>query len=531
MAVFASAIVLVLLGALNASALLAARAVDRDREFRMRRALGASRLAAGRMVVVEVVLLFALAASLAVLLAPPLLRFALPLLPTEITLLKPWGADSFDWRVPAFTALLALAFALQAALWPMSRAMRAAPSSAGTAGRTSEQRHRGRSLVVAMQVGGAFAVTVVGALLVGSLLSVYGQGLSIRTDGVVVVEASLSESGGSTASERAARAAQVMDRLREVPGVRNVALVAGQALVGPAPDTAWGFFYLEEPAVPGLGLSQPYTHAVAGDYYRILQPEVVAGRAPTEGELASAAPVALVSESLARAQWPDENPIGRTLRGRDRAPFEIIGVVRDVPWISWDGHSRMAYGPYGALPGRSSTVTLFIDGGGRPGVTRDVLDALGDTTPTVGIRRAGNLIDVFVDTVRARRFRSWLFGGFAAAALLVVGVGILGLLAMSTARRTREIGIRQALGATPGSIARLFVREQMRPVFAGLAIGAIVSAWAVGFVESYLFGVTTTDARVWGAAVTLILVTAGAGALIPSLRASTTDPTIALRTE
>jgi hypothetical protein len=278
-------------------------------------------------------------------------------------------------------------------------------------------------------------------------------------------------------------------------------------------------------------LSQPYTHAVAGDYYRILQPEVVAGRAPTEGELASAAPVALVSESLVRAQWPDEDPIGRTLRGRDRAPFEIIGVVRDVPWISWDGHSRMAYGPYGALPGRSSTVTLFIDGGGRPGVTRDVLDALGDTTPTVGIRRAGNLIDVFVDTVRARRFRSWLFGGFAAAALVVVGVGILGLLAMSTARRTREIGIRQALGATPGSIARLFVREQMRPVFAGLAIGAIVSAWAVGFVESYLFGLTTTDARVWGAAVTLILVTAGAGALIPSLRASTTDPTMALRAE
>jgi ABC-type antimicrobial peptide transport system permease subunit len=77
----------------------------------------------------------------------------------------------------------------------------------------------------------------------------------------------------------------------------------------------------------------------------------------------------------------------------------------------------------------------------------------------------------------------------------------------------------------------LFVREQMRPVFAGLAIGAIVSAWAVGFVESYLFGLTTTDARVWGAAVTLILVTAGAGALIPSLRASTTDPTMALRAE
>ena len=102
---------------------------------------------------------------------------------------------------------------------------------------------------------------------------------------------------------------------------------------------------------------------------------------------------------------------------------------------------------------------------------------------------------------------------------------------MSTARRTREVGIRQALGATPGSIVRLFVWEQMKPVFAGLAIGATVSAWAVGFVESYLFGVTTTDPRVWGAAIALILVTTAAGALIPSLRASTIDPTVSLRAE
>jgi ABC-type antimicrobial peptide transport system permease subunit len=160
-----------------------------------------------------------------------------------------------------------------------------------------------------------------------------------------------------------------------------------------------------------------------------------------------------------------------------------------------------------------------------------VLDELERMTPAVTARRAGNLADIFADTVGVRRFRSWLFGGFAAAALAVVGTGVLGLLAMSTARRTREVGIRQALGATRASIVRLFVREQLRPVVAGLVIGAGVSAWAVRFVESYLFGLTVADPRVWGLSIGLILLTAVMGALVPSVRASGADPTVALRAE
>jgi ABC-type antimicrobial peptide transport system permease subunit len=264
-----------------------------------------------------------------------------------------------------------------------------------------------------------------------------------------------------------------------------------------------------------------------------LQPGLVAGRLPTDEELTSGSPVAVLSETLARIYWPNETPLGKTIGGHwDDQPYEVVGVVRDVPWLAWDTATPTAYGPYAPLSFSLSTITLFIDAGDRPSqVTRAVLAELETMTPSVNARRAGSLIDIFAETVNARRFRSWLFGGFAAAALVVVGVGILGLLAMSTARRTREVGIRQALGATPGSIVRLFVREQMRPVLAGLALGAIVAAWAVGFVESYLFGVTTTDPRVWGAAIVLILVTAGAGALIPSMRASTTDPTISLRAD
>jgi ABC-type antimicrobial peptide transport system permease subunit len=147
------------------------------------------------------------------------------------------------------------------------------------------------------------------------------------------------------------------------------------------------------------------------------------------------------------------------------------------------------------------------------------------------VRTASTLDDLYRDTVSLRRFQSWLFGGFAAAALVVVGVGILGLLAMSAARRRKEVGIRCALGATPAAVTTLMVREQLGAVLLGLLAGGVVAAWAVGFVEGYLYQLTTTDPRVWGTAVASILAMAAAGTLIPAIRASRVDPLQALRSE
>ena len=141
------------------------------------------------------------------------------------------------------------------------------------------------------------------------------------------------------------------------------------------------------------------------------------------------------------------------------------------------------------------------------------------------------LDDLFVDSVRPRRFQAWLFGSFAAAGLAIVGVGILGLLAMATARRVKEVGIRHALGATPLGIVGMLLREQLLPVVVGLAAGAAISAWAVALVEKYVYQITTHDARVWAAAAALIITTAAIGALVPAVRASRTNPVQALRLE
>jgi putative ABC transport system permease protein len=233
-----------------------------------------------------------------------------------------------------------------------------------------------------------------------------------------------------------------------------------------------------------------------------------------------------------RAYWPNVNAVGQTLAEQDDPePYVVVGVVKDVRWFSWDTEVASIYGPY-ALLSRFEMLTIMLQTNGQTGrVTVDALRALGEVDPLVRPSRAATLDALFVDSVRPRRFQSWLFGSLAAAGLVVVGVGILGLIAMSTARRTKEIGIRHALGATRGRIVSLLVREQMKPVVAGLLAGGLTAAWAVTFVSSYLYGITVADPRVWMAAVALIVGTAGLGALAPAARASGTDPVRALRVE
>jgi ABC-type antimicrobial peptide transport system permease subunit len=139
--------------------------------------------------------------------------------------------------------------------------------------------------------------------------------------------------------------------------------------------------------------------------------------------------------------------------------------------------------------------------------------------------------NIHTHEARLLTFRAWLFGGFATAALVICAVGIVGIIAMSAARRTRELGIRIALGATRPEVVGLFLREHLVPVAIGLIVGGFVSFWAVQFVHSYLFRFSVYDLRLWSLAAAAILASAALGAVIPAWRASRVDPIRALRTE
>jgi hypothetical protein len=271
---------------------------------------------------------------------------------------------------------------------------------------------------------------------------------------------------------------------------------------------------------------------VSEGFYRVLDFTPTQGRLPTDDELRAGAPLLVVSDRIARAYWPGVSPIGKSLIGGvAKESFTVVGVVRDVPWFGWDLESPVIYGPYSRLT-RTTRQTFLLRTDGPSGrVVDDALRAVSAADPLTRPTRALPLTDLFRETVSLRRFQSWLFGGFAAAALVVTGVGILGLLAMSTARRTREIGIRCALGATPRGVVRLLMQEQLWAVVAGLAAGGAIAAWAVGLVQVHVYRLSVADPRIWSAAVALVLITAGLGALLPARRASRMDPLRALRAD
>jgi hypothetical protein len=308
-----------------------------------------------------------------------------------------------------------------------------------------------------------------------------------------------------------------------------VALTEGQLLDGGGGVPWW----IPPPAAgPAASRLPVVAEAVTSDFYRVLQPQLVMGRFPTDAELESGAPVVVVSESVARAYWPNASPLGQTLTYlRVTVPFVVVGVVKDVRWNQWDAEVASIYGPH-ARVSRSASLTVFIRSRRSAGqITAQAIRAIAAADPLIRTTQASTLAERFADSVRPRRFQSWLFGSFAMCALVIVGVGILGLIAMATARRTREMGIRLALGATRDNLVGLLLREQLLAIVLGLIIGSLVSAWAVRFVKVYLYQITPYDPRVWTAAVVAIVATAAIGTVIPARRASGVDPVQALRAE
>ena len=529
-AVFAAAVVLLLLGGLNISGLMTARGLDRARELTLRRALGASGASIARLVFVEAVLPIGIGALAGLALAVPLLRLGARLLPEELVLLRTQSTVAIDPRVVFFMLISALVLAVLTTIWPIRRALSPTGSALAEGGRgSSRTRSIGRTVIIVAQVAAALVLTVAGGLLVTSILVVYAHRPPLRTEGVVVLGEQLLGAGNriNKAPERTPRINTLIETIRRVPGVELVALTDQQTLVG-GNNPSW----FDAPPQASNARLVVSVHAVTSDFYRVLEPQLVIGRFPTDAELTSDAPVIVISESVARAYWPQASPIGQTLNARpELTPYAVVGVVRDVPWNSWDTEVASIYGSYARLS-RWPHPTVFIRT--RMSVSQTlaaVTSAMAAVDPLISTERAGALEEVFADTVRPRRFQSWLFGSFAICALIIVGVGILGLIAMATASRTKEMGIRLALGATRDHLIGLLLREQLRAVVAGVIIGSLVSAWAVRFLKVYLYQITAYDPRVWAAAVVAILATAAVGTLIPALRASRVDPVRALSVE
>jgi putative ABC transport system permease protein len=537
---------LLLVACANVANLLLAQASVRERELSIRSALGAARARLIRQFLTEAFLLSLLGGGLGVLGAYWGVAGLVALAPENLPLL-----DSVSISIPVLVFALLLTTAVAAGLGAFTAAratsgdLRKGLGEGGRGQAGSQGSQRVGRVIVAAQMA-ITLVLVVGAGLLGrSLLKVLEVNPGFRVEKIVTMDVSL-----PWVEDPKAKAGQaiffsnLIDRLKRIPGVPKVGAVSNLPMEGGLPD---GQFLLmtqnEMPKTPD-GFDALLKHkerlgsadfGVATDgYFQVLGIPLIRGRIFDEHDGPDSPHVAVISESLARDRWPNQNPIGHTIEfgnmDGDLRLLTIVGIVGDTHEYGLDAPPRpTVYVNLFQRPRPTVTVTMLSDADTRSvaSAARGILQELNPEIPA----KFRTLSQVYSASLGSRRFNVILLGFFGIVALILATAGVFGVMAYSVSRRTREIGVRVALGAGSGDVLRMILSQGLRTIFIGVAIGIAGSLGLTRTVESLLFGVTATDPLTF-AAVTLLLVAAALLAcFIPARRAAKVDPIVALRYE
>jgi putative ABC transport system permease protein len=507
---FAACGVLMLLAILNVAALSVLRGQQQLHELGVRRALGATRLDLFRLALFDAAPLVAAGMALALFVTPWAIAVATSRLSQNVALLK---TPDIDGRVMIFWAALAVVTTLAAA-GVRTLAVQPATVAAATRRGQSSTARRGRfvAATIASQIALGFVITVAGTLVAGSLWRLWQEPIGFTMDHTWLIELSHT---AKTPTERRAVMMSVIDHIKRTGGVEAVAPMDGGTFL-----TGAGFSegFLTSSSVKPVSVD---VWPVGAEYFGILNIPLRAGRVFTAEEVAASAPVVVLSESAARFLFPYGGAVGSTVN-QYRGQIAVIGVVADV--VTGEFGYKIRRHLYRPASLSDERVVVLVK---SQGPLEPVLAVV--ATEPVGVLRAMPLMEALSRTNQRPILRAWLFGSFAIAALTIVAVGTFGLIAMSAARRTRELGIRTTLGATRESLVRLFVQEQVVTVSIGLVVGAGLSTLATRVIEAYLWKTPPRDPVLWSIAAIVLLLVAGTAALIPSLRASRIDPVQALR--
>ncbi|HYL99306.1 MAG TPA: ABC transporter permease [Blastocatellia bacterium] len=521
-----------LIACANIANLLLSRATSRAREIAVRIALGAGRARIVRQLLTESALLGLLGGFAGVLSAECGVWILRPFLPSDVIRNS---SIHVGGSVLAFALLLSLAATLVFGLAP---ALLASASDLQTnikeGGERAGQRggHHMRSFLAITEISLAMVLLVAGGLLLRSFALVTSVNPGFDPKNVIEAEISLPQFEYSKPEQWTAFSNELMARLHEEPGLQDSALAAPLPMDRQGEATFEFSIVGNPPLPPGQATTADY-FTVSPDYFRVMRIPLLRGRFFSEQDSASNPNVAIISETLARRYFPNQDPIGRNMRfgfpPNGDVSREIVGVVGDVRDLGLSQEpGPMMYVPFAQAPlyGGEVVVRSALSTESVASSIRQVVHYIDKDLPVTDVESFPEAIGA---SVAQERFRTWLLSSFSGIALILAAVGIFGVISYSASQRTHEIGIRMALGAQQRNVLRLILGQGAKLALLGVGAGGVAAFLLTRSMASLLYGVSATDPLTFGAVGIVLFGVAVIACYLPARRAVRIDPMVALR--
>jgi putative ABC transport system permease protein len=529
----ASGLVL-LLACANLANIALSRQMQRSREMAIRMATGASQWNLFSQLLTESLLIALAGGMLGIGIAAIGSRLLIDYAARMTTLAT---GIHVDGRVLLFDLVLSLLAGLLFGVLPgyvASRVRLTSLSDSGERTTGSGSGTRMRSILVASQVTISFVLLLCAGLMLHSLYNLLSVDPGFKTANVLSMRLSLNWTKYQKSETSRAFFHQALERVESLPGVQGAAMSMAVPLNSDMGPMKAGILIEGQPVHPDEPLPQIDFAIVSPDYFRVLGTPLLAGRPFLPSDAVDAPPVVIVNERMARRYWPHENPIGRRVAfgsEKERKWATVVGVTSDIRDYGLDKEpTETIYFPpdqtgmtNGSLLVRTSGSPMYL-----AAQIEKIIHQIDPQQPVADVRTIEQIRSAQLGTPRVT---SMLLSLFAAVALFITIVGVSGTLALSVARRSKEIGIRIALGATRQNILRNVLTSGLLPVLIGLAVGSLAAAFATRLLATMLFGIKPGDPSTFVAIAVLLLTVAVLGCLIPARRAARVDPMIALRTE
>jgi len=525
----------------NVGNLLLSRAIRRRRELALRTALGAGRWRLVRQLLTENLLLSLGGGALGVAIAYWAANALVAMFPTTVANLSLPRIESIpiDGWVLGFALVASVVTGAVFGLAPALLVGHVSPDESlkesGRSGATGTSGRKFRNVVVTLEMAIALMLLIAAGLMTKSFVRLVSANLGFRTDHVLTFRAVLPEHKYLKDGQQAGFHDEVLRRIQGLAGVKAAGTVTFLPLSG-----WWGTRDVSvagRPTQPGVQNPRPVWSSVSPDYFRALSIELAQGREFTDADTKSGADVAILSASLARSLWPNENPIGRqvVVEGFEK-PKEVIGVVGDVHQLGIahqeEGSDPISevYVPYAQAP--APVLGFAVRTAGDPlDIAKEVRREIAVVDKEQAISFVESMDQLASESVALPRASMVLLAVFAGMALVLASMGIYGVLSYSTGQRTQEIGVRVTLGATRGDVLQLVIGEGVRLTAVALIIGIVLAAGFAQVLRSLLYGVKPVDPWIFVAAPTVLACVALVACYVPARRATRVNPVAALRYE